>query len=126
MADLKSCPFCGGEAILYSDYSSELDETRWSLFHECDGHKGESAGYGSGYHPWFETPWYKTEAEAVEAWNTRHVETCMLEGSYSMDGWLDERSPIWTFDFSCGHSFTSLDNEPPAHCPECGAKVVTA
>ena len=53
------------------------------------------------------------------------VETCILEGSYSQEGWLDEREPIWTFDFSCGHSFTSLDNEPPAHCPDCGRKVVT-
>lgn len=69
--ELLPCPFCGGEAHIVSDYSSERDETRWNLWHECSGHEGESAGYGHAYHPWFETPWYKTEAEAIAAWNKR-------------------------------------------------------
>lgn len=69
--ELLPCPFCGGEAYVVSDYSSEHDETRWSLWHECCEHDGESAGYGHALFPWFETPWYKTEAEAIAAWNTR-------------------------------------------------------
>ena len=68
---LLSCPFCGGEAHVVSDYSSERDETRWSLWHECCEHDGESAGYGHALFPWFETPWYSTEAEAIAAWNAR-------------------------------------------------------
>ena len=42
--NLLPCPFCGGEAHVVSDYSSEHDETRWSLWHECCEHDGESAG----------------------------------------------------------------------------------
>ena len=96
--ELLPCPFCGGEAksILGTIYCGSC---------------------GFSFRPFF------SSTATIEAWNTRSVETCILEGSYSMGGWLDEREPIWTFDFSCGHSFTSLDNEPPAHCPECGRKV---
>ena len=68
---LLPCPFCGGEAHLESDYSSERGETRWNVWHDCDGFEGESAGYGYSLHPWFETPWYKDKQAAVSAWNRR-------------------------------------------------------
>lgn len=68
---LLPCPFCGGEAHLVSDYSSERDETRWNVWHDCDGFEGESTGYGYSLHPWFETPWYKDERTAIAAWNRR-------------------------------------------------------
>lgn len=67
---LRSCPFCGGEARLVSDYSSEHDQTRWNLWHECDGFDGESNGY-SPLRPWFETPWYEDRDTAIAAWNRR-------------------------------------------------------
>ena len=104
---LKPCPFCGSEARMLGTEHQWFNPACSNPDCGCE---------------WTDS--YTTEAEAIEAWNTRPVETCILEGSYSMGGWLDEREPIWTFDFSCGHSFTSLDNEPPAHCPECGKKVV--
>ena len=69
--ELKPCPFCGGKAHLVSDYSSERDETRWNVWHECDGFEGESNGYGYSLHPWFETPWYKDDQTAIAAWNRR-------------------------------------------------------
>lgn len=85
--ELKPCPFCGGKANLVSDYSSEQDETRWNVWHECEGCEGESAGYGSSYHPWFDTPWYKTKAEALHAWNRRVVPPTATE--------TDELPPKW-------------------------------
>ena len=30
----------------------------------------------------------------------------------------------WEFHLTCGHSFQRPWNEPPAYCPECGARVV--
>lgn len=52
MIELKPCPFCGGEAEI----------TKWyeGYFVECrEQHCGGTIGA------------YKTEAEAIEAWNTR-------------------------------------------------------
>ena len=69
--ELKKCPFCGGEAHLVSDYSSEHEEMRWNVWHECGGFEGESTGYGCSLHPWFDTPWYKDEQTAIAAWNRR-------------------------------------------------------
>ena len=52
MNDLKPCPFCGGEAHLASDYSSEKGQTFWQVYHFCsDGAaKGEFHGYGHKRH----------------------------------------------------------------------------
>ena len=53
--ELKSCPFCGSEAEI----------TKWheGYFVECRGHRcGGTIGA------------YKTEEEAIEAWNTRAKE----------------------------------------------------
>ena len=120
--ELLNCPFCGGEAKLSSDYSSERDKTRWSVWHECCEHKGESAGYGHALFPWFETPWYGTEAEAIEAWNTRHVETCELirqeiKLPESLEGHDVE---INVYECSvCGEPAFSNYN----YCPNCGRRV---
>lgn len=31
----------------------------------------------------------------------------------------------WEFHLTCGHSFQRPWNEPPAYCPECGARAVS-
>ena len=69
--EVKPCPFCGGQAYLYYDYSSETGETRWNVWHACDGPVGKSQGYGSACVPWFETPWYLDRDKAIGAWNRR-------------------------------------------------------
>lgn len=73
---LLPCPFCGGEAKLYDDYSSERDERRWQVWHVCDnGPEGESAGYGLACHTSIDMPWFKSREKAIEAWNTRAAVT---------------------------------------------------
>ena len=96
--ELLPCPFCGGEAEAVHEISGF-----WTV--EC----------------------VKCGAlvDGIDAWNTRHVETCEIESEFWNDhGGYDSDTYEWTL--SCGHSVEWLDNEPPKHCPECGAKVVTA
>lgn len=53
MADLKPCPFCGGEAIVDMDEDWYWDWHAWCFNCNCDiGH-------------------YATKKEAIEAWNRR-------------------------------------------------------
>ena len=119
----KPCPFCGGEAHLAADYSSEQDKTMWNVWHECNGFEGESSGYGYSPHPWFETPWYENKHKAVEAWNRRADDTCKDVGKGAtfkcsecgceLDIWVDNRPSLW------------LDDEPmaPFYCPYCGRRI---
>lgn len=118
---LKPCPFCGGEAHVVSDYSSEHDETRWNLWHECCEHDGESAGYGHALFPWFETPWYKTEAEAIAAWNSRAERTCECVAEYA-ESPIDGKKIVLHRCSACHE----LMRPHMRYCPNCGCKVVSA
>ena len=72
--ELRPCPFCGGEAKLSWDYSSERDVSMWSVYHFCDGPVGRYHGYGSCNVPFVETPWYDGDEgrqTAIDAWNRR-------------------------------------------------------
>lgn len=91
---LLPCPICGGEA--------KLDEhcDKYVVF--CTSEK---------------CSWHDTEAEAVEAWNTRHERTCHVEGSY-YDELMDEDYT----DLSCGHHLRGAAWEFD-FCPVCGARV---
>lgn len=60
MADLKPCPFCGGEAGML--HVSQLWEPKDSFWVQCKNPKCRM----SGAH-------HKTEPEAKKAWNTRNV-----------------------------------------------------
>ena len=106
MSELLSCPFCGGEAI----------------------EKRTGAAYSSKYEVVCTKcgcKTFKTVASPshINAWNTRHRETCRIVQS-EPDG------QMWVFrhEFSCGcgqrNLFTS-DSKPPNYCPNCGAKVVS-
>ena len=49
--------------------------------------------------------------------------TCKVS---SVETYNDELGQLdgWEFHLTCGHSFQRPWNEPPAYCPECGARVV--
>lgn len=93
MSELLPCPFCGGEA--------QVART--------------AAGYWAAY---CEEPMcgrvgnFKTEADAIEAWNTRAERTCEL----TLDG-----------TDGCFGCSECDENIPPLanYCPNCGAKVVS-
>lgn len=101
--ELKPCPFCpdGGKLFINGGVGC-----RWV---ECS-----SCGC--------EGPAYETEAEAIEAWNTRAERTCKAEQDYDAmdDGIPDCR--IWKC--SCGESFPFWRGLNPCFCPNCGAKVI--
>lgn len=61
---LKPCPFCGGEAEVWSHHYKEEDITLWQV--RC---KRDFCGEKCYMNDSFVT--FGTEEEAIEAWNTR-------------------------------------------------------
>lgn len=103
MSELKPCPFCGNKPDMW--YTERIGLWTIHCFNE-DAHRAGAAA--------------KTEAEAIEAWNTRHERTCELEPP-SCGARRCKR---------CG-AFVSVDAVfdccgviPTRFCPNCGAKVV--
>ena len=130
MSELLSCPFCAGEAHVYKN---NLWHVACERAHNCCVTMSAFA----------------TEAEAIDAWNTRHVETCHYipdvmhsyfdEDDNEID--TDEADPDGCY-CSCDHcGYTMMTgelgwfDESPGehggivyvprfkHCPECGRKV---
>lgn len=95
MSELKPCPFCGGEAEILTAESMHGGNLYGVMCDCCAGRADV----------------YDTEAEAIEAWNTRAERTCEL----TLDG--------TDGCFGCSECF---ENIPPLanYCPNCGAKVI--
>lgn len=119
MVKLKPCPFCGNSAHV-AEICHGFKLTAYTVC--CD-----SLGACIASDP---MRYYQTEAEAAEAWNTRHVETC-------------EDTNEKEYDFTCSECgasmYTQIDDcwtmigagglpehviKHPNHCPNCGARVV--
>ena len=115
--ELLPCPFCGGEAEVWSHHYEEKDITLWLVRCKERPYEAERACYASDSFISF-----YTKAEAIEAWNTRAERTCKAEQDYDAmdDGIPDCR--IWKC--SCGESFPFWRGLNPCFCPNCGAKVV--
>lgn len=95
--ELKPCPFCGGKARLRSGTIVTLPMHQVYCL---------SCGAGCGHR--------YTEAEAIEAWNTRYEETCRME--------TDESCQNWNSCSVCGADY--YNDQPLNYCPNCGARVV--
>lgn len=63
-SELKPCPFCGGEAKLWSHHYAEEDLTLWQV--RCNRDFLRKKCYMNDSFVTFDT-----EEEAIEAWNTR-------------------------------------------------------
>lgn len=106
MTKLLPCPFCGGEA--------QVART--------------AAGYWAAY---CEEPMcgrvgnFKTEAEAIEAWNTRAERTC----EYVIEDNMNESEgmgDVWFRCTNCGACYDYYADDwllKMSHCPNCGARV---
>ena len=102
MSELRKCPFCGGEAAVFTYNNEEYDVKCCNPY--CLA----------------KSSCWDTEAEAIAAWNTRHVETCENVGFY-VDSTRFECSACgyngWTKWASDGR------DKVPNYCPNCGRKV---
>lgn len=101
--NLLPCPFCGGGA---ETHETTFPHHYWYVL--CDG---------ECFDHFCERP---TEAEAIEAWNTRAERTCHVE-----DTTCTCNDDVWTTAkcSKCGADYT-IDFEYLNYCPSCGAKVV--
>lgn len=122
MTELLPCPFCGCEPT-FSFPSGGYPEI---LCTNC---------YQAGT-----TLAHSTEAEAIEAWNTRTFKAVYEDGNLcrivtDTDTYIPERTchitseeyddllDFFTTHFSCGHYGIGMARWFK-HCPECGARVV--
>jgi len=125
--NLKPCPFCGGEASMFCDESTDT----WNVFCDnvpCPAEPGTAICF--------------SEQEAIDAWNTRayyeaeldalpmteenmreygwvRERTCKVVGSYA----YGERDELKAWFLSCGHEFEWNYKKSPNYCPKCGARV---
>lgn len=103
---LLPCPFCGGEAQV-----ARTAAGYWAAY--CEEPMCGSVGN------------FKTEAEAIDAWNTRAERTCRMtdRGECSECGAYIVRA--WTEVHDFNGDMKRIDLRSHNYCPNCGAKVVS-
>lgn len=112
MSILKPCPFCGGEAETLTAESMHGGYLFGIMCNDCRS-RGDV---------------YGTEAEAIEAWNTRHEWTCENVADWKDDKGVLHRDARLFKCSLCGFKADDFygDDEQnfPNYCPNCGSKVV--
>jgi len=116
MSELKPCPFCGGEQAIktrYIGYGSpglgSHDEYR-VVCKECRASSDE----------------YKSEAEAIAAWNRRSDAMPVVRGEWVLVGTNehDYETSVEEKCSLCGRYVYRYDTQPQDnYCPNCGAKI---
>ncbi len=113
MTELKQCPFCGGEAVLF-----ENTDYAYVYCNECGSQTDESHG---------------TAGAAVAAWNTRAERTCEIARVETGEPAEYDCDEVFWHCASCHEEvaiYAYNENgdtwaDKPAFCPNCGAKVVS-
>lgn len=113
MKDLKPCPFCGGEAKVHKADVPFYRMHKEGWYVMCHGREC-CADLGFGGEDYQGTSgMFGTEAEAIEAWNTRHERTCRN---------VAENKEKW---FICGECLYECSRPTMVKfCFNCGARVV--
>ena len=101
--EILPCPFCGGEASKRLFYKGKYRVH----CNACDAHSGDVCD---------------TEAEAIQAWNTRAERTCKRVSSAIEVGEVNGHK-IAIPQYRCGECNRWL-SDADKYCPNCGAKVI--
>lgn len=116
MSELLPCPFCGGEAKILTAESMHGGNLYGVMCDCCAGRADV----------------YDTEAEAIEAWNTRADTATLYEDGFYLHGrkFVPERTCELTLDgtdgcFGCSECYENIP-QLANYCPNCGCKVVSA
>lgn len=128
MSELKPCPFCGGkmktDVVTFDVEFYEPPYEQWYLEHiDLDAAADKRCPI-----PTTDT-FYETEAEAIEAWNTRVERTCKKLPSLIDQTCIVRRNcqgSIFEMEFGYWRcSECQCENFDGAkRCMECGAKVI--
>lgn len=118
--ELKPCPYCGGNGVVGYMCGNILNKIcDWFVWCEKCGATNIN-----------QMQTFSTEAEAVDAWNTRYVETCDNIGEYhNVDQFVCSKCGIWLEDW-VRVEFDEEENDHVGfeytlkYCPDCGRKIV--
>ena len=113
MDKLEPCPFCGGEAYVVEGNYDSWEDGYAIRCSNCALTFGASGRIGETYE-WMCI--YKTEAEAIKAWNTRWERKCnLIPAPY--------REFTAGYEYKCSEcGFLMTDHD--SYCAECGARRV--
>ena len=102
--ELKACPFCGGEAE--NDFGFKCHDTETYFYVVCLKCGAEAIGY-------------KTDAEAIAAWNRRYVNKCT---------WAVGNEDTGLYNTECGQAFVlndgTLKDNKMMFCCYCGGELM--
>lgn len=117
MSELEECPFCGGEAVIVRQRKKGRTRDVVNAFARC-----KSCGARSKNVSTLHVAERNLETYAVRAWNARWERTCHM----NYTSLYDEEGADGIECGECGWSELYDPGYPhPAHCPGCGAKVVS-